>query len=49
MQAGNKLYYDLAVIPVDGKKIKVGTSIKDKRKAEWLADVLREGAMPGRL
>ena len=49
MQAGNKLYYDLTVLPVNGKKIKVGTPIKDKREAEWLADVLREGAMQERL
>ncbi len=48
MQAGNKLYYDLAVIPVDGKKIKVGRSIKDKREAEWLAELLRESGVGSR-
>ena len=49
MQAGNTLYYDLVVPTIDGKKIKVGTSIKDKREAEWLAGVLREGATRERL
>ena len=49
MQAGNTLYYDLTLRTADGKKIKAGTSIKDKREAEWLADVLREGAMVERL
>ncbi len=49
MQAGNTLYYDLTLRTADGKKIKAGTSIKDKREAEWLADVLRERAMVERL
>ena len=29
MQAGNTLYYDIVVLPVGGKKVKVGTSIKE--------------------
>ena len=48
MQAGNTLYYDLTLRTADGKKIKAGTSIKDKREAEWLADVLRESGIGSR-
>ena len=45
MQAGNRLYYDLMLRTVDGQKIKAGTSIKDKREAEWLAELLRESGV----
>jgi hypothetical protein len=44
MQAGNTVYYDIVVVRKNGKKIKVGHSIRDKREAEWLAGRIK-GAM----
>jgi hypothetical protein len=41
MRSGNTPYYDLALVGGDGKSLKVGSSIKDKREAEWLADAIR--------
>ena len=37
MQAGTTVYYDVAAVRNDGKKIKLGRSLRDKREAEWLA------------
>jgi hypothetical protein len=42
MQAGTVLYYDVAVVRKNGKKIKVGHSVRDKREAEWLAGRLKK-------
>jgi hypothetical protein len=42
MQAGTTVYYDIAVVRKNGKKIKVGRSIRDKREAEWIAGKIRE-------
>lgn len=44
MQAGNTVYYDIVLRTVDGSEHKVGSSVRDKREAEWLADVMREKA-----
>ncbi len=41
MRSGNTPYYDLALVDDGGKKLKAGSSIKDKREAEWLADRIR--------
>jgi len=36
------VYYDVAVVRKNGKKIKVGHSVRDKREAEWLAGTIRK-------
>jgi hypothetical protein len=41
MQAGTTVYYDVAVVRKNGKKIKVGRSVRDKREAEWLAGTIK--------
>ena len=41
MQAGTTVYYDVTVVRKNGKKIKVGHSVRDKREAEWLAAAIR--------
>jgi hypothetical protein len=43
MQAGTTVYYDVAVVGKNGKKIRVGRSVRDKREAEWLAGTIRNG------
>jgi hypothetical protein len=42
MQAGTTVYYDVAVVRKNGKKVKVGRSVRDKREAEWLAGTIRK-------
>jgi hypothetical protein len=42
MQAGTTVYYDVTVVRKNGKKIKVGHSLRDKREAEWLAGMLKK-------
>ncbi|MEA2722970.1 MAG: hypothetical protein QOH59_741, partial [Gemmatimonadales bacterium] len=42
MQAGTTVYYDVAVVRKNGKKIKVGSSLRNKREAEWLAGRIRQ-------
>jgi len=42
MQAGTTVYYDVAVVRKNGKKIRVGRSLRDKREAEWLAATLKK-------
>ncbi|HEX7335819.1 MAG TPA: hypothetical protein VF252_01325 [Gemmatimonadales bacterium] len=41
MQAGTTVHYDVAVVRRNGKKVKVGRSVRDKREAEWLARLIR--------
>ena len=43
MQAGGRPYYDLTFVRSDGKRVTAATSIRDKREAEWLAGVVKEG------
>jgi hypothetical protein len=43
MQAGATVYYDVAVVRKNGKKIKVGRSVRDKGEAEWLAVKIKSG------
>ena len=47
MQAGTTVYYDVSVVKENGKKVKVGRSVRDKREAEWLARRIREGLGAG--
>ena len=42
MQAGTTVYYDVTVVRKNGKKIKVGRSVRDKREAEWLAGKIKQ-------
>ena len=42
MQAGTTVYYDVTVVQKNGKKIKVGRSMREKREAEWLAGSIKE-------
>ena len=42
MQAGTTVYYDVVVVRKNGKKIRVGRSVRDKREAEWLAGTIRK-------
>ena len=41
MQAGKTVYHDVTVVRKNGKKIKVGRSLRDKREADWLAGVIK--------
>ncbi len=36
MQSGEKVYYDLQLIRHNGRKINAGSSIRNKREAEWI-------------
>ena len=46
MQAGTTPYYDVVVVRRDGKKVVAGRAIRDKREAEWVAGLIREGVTP---
>jgi hypothetical protein len=41
MKAGATVYYDVAVVRKNGKKIRVGRAVRDKREAEWLAATIK--------
>jgi len=43
MQAGTTPYYDVVVVRRDGKKVVAGRGIRDKREAEWVAGLIRDG------
>jgi hypothetical protein len=42
MQAGKTVYYDVIIRRKNGKKITAGSSVRDKREAEWLAATIRK-------
>jgi hypothetical protein len=42
MQAGTTVYYDVVVVRKNGKKIRVGRSLRDKREADWLAGTIKK-------
>ncbi len=44
MQAGTTVYYDVVVVRKNGKKIRVGRSLRDRREAEWLAGRIRKAS-----
>ena len=46
MQAGGTPYYDVVLVRRDGKKLVAGRGIRDKREAEWVAGLIREGVDP---
>jgi hypothetical protein len=50
MRSGRVSYYDIVILRKNGKKIRAGRSVRDKREAEWLAGTIREavGLSPGR-
>jgi hypothetical protein len=41
MQAGSVPYYDVVVRQKDGTKVTAGSSVREKREAEWLAVTLK--------
>jgi hypothetical protein len=43
MQAGSRAYYDVVVLRKGGKKVTAGRSVRDKREAEWLAAIIKNG------
>jgi hypothetical protein len=43
MQAGGRPYYDLTLVRSDGRRVTAASSIRDKREAEWLVGVVKEG------
>lgn len=42
MQAGSQVYYDLAIVRRDGRRIRAGGGVRDKRQAEWLAAKIKQ-------
>jgi hypothetical protein len=48
MRSGSTPYYDIAIVRKDGKKIKAGRGIRDKREAEWLAATIKSALGPAR-
>jgi hypothetical protein len=46
MQAGGTPYYDVVLVRRDGKKVVAGRGIRDKREAEWVAGLIRDGVAP---
>jgi len=42
LQAGTTVYYDLAVLQQNGRRVTAASSIRDKREAEWLAGLIRQ-------
>ncbi|MGZ8392264.1 MAG: hypothetical protein ACXWWK_05420, partial [Gemmatimonadales bacterium] len=42
MRAGTTVYYDVTVVRKTGKKVKVGSSLRNKREAEWLAGRIKK-------
>ena len=50
MRSGRVPYYDIVILRKNGKKIRAGRAVRDKREAEWLAARIRAalGVLPGR-
>jgi hypothetical protein len=42
MQAGKTVYYDVVIRRKNGKKTTAGSSVRDKREAEWLAATIKQ-------
>lgn len=42
MQVGSAAYYDVAVVRKNGRKLKVGHSVRNKHEAEWLAGTIKD-------
>jgi hypothetical protein len=42
MQAGRTPYYDVQILRTNGKKMTAGSSVRDKREAEWLAATIKK-------
>ena len=42
MQAGKSVYYDVVIRRKNGKKMTAGSSVRDKREAEWLAVTIKQ-------
>jgi len=44
MRSGNTSYHDVRLVTRGGKKLLLGTSLRDKREAEWIAAHVRRAA-----
>jgi hypothetical protein len=44
MQAGNQPYYDIRLILSDGRSIRAGTMVRNKREAEWIAAEMKRAS-----
>jgi hypothetical protein len=42
MQSGKTVYYDIVIRRKDGKKTTAGSSVRDKREADWLAATIKK-------
>jgi hypothetical protein len=42
MQAGKTVYYDVVIRRKNGRKTTAGSSVRDKREAEWLAATIKQ-------
>jgi hypothetical protein len=45
-QSGGTPYYDIAIVTQAGKRVGAGGGIRDKREAEWLAEVIKRAVKP---
>jgi len=41
LQSGSTVYYDLAILRTNGRRTNAGSGIRDKREAEWLAQLIK--------
>lgn len=42
MRSGNTPFYDVVLLRPNGKKVRAGRGVRDKREAEWLAERIKE-------
>ncbi|KPK80965.1 MAG: hypothetical protein AMS25_08235 [Gemmatimonas sp. SM23_52] len=41
IQSGNTAYYDIRFVRRDGVQLHAGSSVRDKREAEWLVEQMK--------
>lgn len=46
MRSGRTVYYDVVLVKPNGKKIRAGRAVRDKREAEWLAATIKNALAP---
>jgi hypothetical protein len=42
MEVGDRPYYDLWIVTKNDGKVKAGSSVKNKREAEWLVATMQK-------
>jgi hypothetical protein len=45
-QSGGTPYYDIVIVTKAGRRVDAGGGIRDKREAEWLAEVIKRAVKP---